>query len=188
MPDSQIAKHVRVDHEMVLAWRGTLTASGEIPQIDSRTVTRKGTTYQRNTANRKTRRHRARQAWWCTPTAGRPPAQPRRPRARRGPPGPRTCRRPVFALASGRHPINESWCMNIDYGVPYFNMTTERCRSVGRRGGRARARNLRLRPRCQADPPPAPVAHGVVETAHEASLVLDSLFPHLRGAFRQRRG
>lgn len=68
--------------------------------------------------------------------------------------------------------------------VCLFNKTAAQCRLVGARGGRARARNLRLRRR--TTPPPAPPEVGK-ETAHQASALLDEQFPHLRDAFGPRR-
>jgi hypothetical protein len=49
--DRDIAKHVGVDSETVRNWRNKLTASSEIRKIDTRTVSRNGTTYQQNTTN-----------------------------------------------------------------------------------------------------------------------------------------
>lgn len=60
-----------------------------------------------------------------------------------------------------------------------FNKTADQCRLVGARGGRARARNRRLHraaPLAPTDPAPEPDQ----ETTHEASLLLDERFPHLR--------
>lgn len=66
-----------------------------------------------------------------------------------------------------------------------FNKSYEDMRAVGRRGGRARARNLRLRKAA-----PAPVAPIIAEvrgeTAAEAIQVLDQQFPWLRGVERRR--
>jgi hypothetical protein len=69
-----------------------------------------------------------------------------------------------------------------------FNETATQNRRHGARGGRAFARNLRLRkllaaqsPASESLPEPAP------ETAHEASLLLDRQFPWLAGAFAPRR-
>ena len=64
-----------------------------------------------------------------------------------------------------------------------FNKTIEECRQLGARGGRAFARNLRLR-KSQPQTPllPDPSA----ETAHQASLLLDAKFPWLVGAFAPR--
>jgi len=44
-----IARHVGVDETTVRNWRTKLAASTEIPQIDTRTVARQGTTYQQRT-------------------------------------------------------------------------------------------------------------------------------------------
>ncbi len=45
-----IAKHVGVDEATVRNWRTRLAASSEIPKIDTRTVSRQGSTYQQRTA------------------------------------------------------------------------------------------------------------------------------------------
>jgi hypothetical protein len=45
--------------------------------------------------------------------------------------------------------------MNLEFGEPFHNKTIDQCRIIGRLGGRARARNLRLRARCQATRPRA---------------------------------
>jgi hypothetical protein len=49
LPDREIARHCAVDHKTVSARRPK--PSGEVPQIEPRTVTRGGTTYPMNTAN-----------------------------------------------------------------------------------------------------------------------------------------
>ena len=49
MSNYAIARHVGVDEATVRNWRGRLTASTEIPQIDTRTVSRQGRTYQQRT-------------------------------------------------------------------------------------------------------------------------------------------
>lgn len=51
MPDREIARHLGVDHKTVGGWREKLQASGEIPQMTERTVTRDGVQYAQNTAN-----------------------------------------------------------------------------------------------------------------------------------------
>jgi len=69
-----------------------------------------------------------------------------------------------------------------------FSETIAKNRRNGARGGRAFARNLRLR-KSLAAPPPAPVVSDEIppETAHEASLLLDRQFPWLANAFAPRR-
>ena len=68
-----------------------------------------------------------------------------------------------------------------------FNKTLEECRQLGARGGRAYARNLRLR-RSQAPPQPVTQVSGPPsETAHQASLRLDAQFPWLAAAFAPSR-
>ena len=67
-----------------------------------------------------------------------------------------------------------------------FRKTIEQCRQLGARGGRAHARNLRLR---QFQAPVQPVAQTPgppSETAHQASLRLDAQFPWLAAAFARR--
>ena len=63
----------------------------------------------------------------------------------------------------------------------FFNKTIEECRQLGARGGRAYARNLRLR---QSQAPVPPVAQLPPETVHQASLRLDAQFPWLACARR----
>ena len=67
-----------------------------------------------------------------------------------------------------------------------FSKTIEQCRQLGARGGRTFARNLRLR-RSQAQlQPQVLLPDPPAETAHEASLLLDSQFPWLVDAFTPR--
>jgi len=67
-----------------------------------------------------------------------------------------------------------------------FNKTLEQCRQLGARGGRARARNWRLR-HSQAPLQPVTAIPGPPsETAHQASLRLDAQFPWLTAAFAPR--
>ena len=63
-----------------------------------------------------------------------------------------------------------------------FNKTLEQCRLIGARGGRAHARNLRLR---QVPPrqPVAPLPQPIPQTAHQTSRQLDAQFPWLAAAF-----
>ena len=63
-----------------------------------------------------------------------------------------------------------------------FNKTLEQCRHLGARGGRAHARNLRLRPSQNQHPPVAQLPALPSETAHQASLRLDAQFPWLAAA------
>jgi len=69
-----------------------------------------------------------------------------------------------------------------------FSETITQNRRNGARGGRAFARNQRLR-KLLAPPPPAqpPDEEESPETAHEASLLLDRQFPWLADAFRRQR-
>ena len=69
-----------------------------------------------------------------------------------------------------------------------FNETIAKNRRNGARGGRAFARNLRLRKLLA--PPPLPLVECEEEpreTAHQASLLLDRQFPWLSGAFASKR-
>ena len=72
--------------------------------------------------------------------------------------------------------------MTIDHTRPYFNMDIHACRIAGARGGRRSARTRRRR---LAEPSvsTASYAEPEVETAHQASMLLDERFPHLRGAW-----
>jgi hypothetical protein len=67
-----------------------------------------------------------------------------------------------------------------------FNKTIEQCRQLGARGGRAHARNLRLRQSQASVQPVAEISGPPSETAHEASLLLDAQFPWLTAAFARR--
>lgn len=49
LSNSAIARHVGVDEATVRNWRAKLAASSEIPKIDTRTVSRQGSTYQQRT-------------------------------------------------------------------------------------------------------------------------------------------
>ena len=49
MSNYAIARHVGVDEATVRNWRAKLAASSEIPKMDTRTVSRQGTTYQQRT-------------------------------------------------------------------------------------------------------------------------------------------
>jgi len=70
--------------------------------------------------------------------------------------------------------------MNLERGSILFNRTIEQCRSVGRRGGRARARNLRARKTsCVAAVPAATQSED--ETARQAIERIDAQCPWLKG-------
>lgn len=63
-----------------------------------------------------------------------------------------------------------------------FNKTSDECRRVGARGGRASAISRRMGLATW----PASIPDEIevdAETAHEASVLLDDLFPHLKNAF-----
>ena len=57
--------------------------------------------------------------------------------------------------------------MNLERGSILFNRTIDQCRSIGRRGGRTRARNLRARKTSRAVAVPVG-SHPEVETARQA--------------------
>ena len=67
-----------------------------------------------------------------------------------------------------------------------FRKTIEQCRQLGARGGRAHARNRRLRQFPAPLPPVAETPGPPSETAHQASLRLDAQFPRLAAAFAPR--
>ena len=69
-----------------------------------------------------------------------------------------------------------------------FNETASQNRRNGARGGRAFARNQRLRKLLAPPPPPEVIdEEQPLETAHEASQLLDRQFPWLAGAFTAKR-
>ena len=68
-----------------------------------------------------------------------------------------------------------------------FNKTLEQCRQLGAQGGRAHARNLRLRQSQAQGQPVAQLPELPSETVHEASLLLDAQFPWLAGSFLRRQ-
>jgi hypothetical protein len=76
--------------------------------------------------------------------------------------------------------------MNLDHTKPYFNMTLTACRAAGARGGRRSARSRRLRALPQPFVAAASHPEPELETAHQASLLLDAQFPHLRNAWARR--
>jgi hypothetical protein len=72
--------------------------------------------------------------------------------------------------------------MTLDYSRPYFKMTIAACRHAGAIGGRRSGRTRRLRQASQARATEA-IAAPQSETVHEASMLLDEKFPHLRNAW-----
>ena len=69
-----------------------------------------------------------------------------------------------------------------------FNKTVAECRSLGRRGGRAHARNLRLKTTpALPQQPTVPRRERVLHSVHEDCLLLDRQFPWLVNAFVRRR-
>ena len=67
-----------------------------------------------------------------------------------------------------------------------FNKTVQQCRLLGARGGRARARNLRLQKAPTSPVQPAPRLPDS-ENVHQASSLLDCQFPWLAAAFVPRQ-
>ena len=76
--------------------------------------------------------------------------------------------------------------MTIDHSRPYFNLDRQGCRRTGAIGGRRAARNRRLRRLAETPVPAARPVEPEVETTHQASLLLDQRFPHLRGTGSRR--
>jgi hypothetical protein len=64
-----------------------------------------------------------------------------------------------------------------------FNKTAPECRFIGVRGGRASAVSRRLYPAMWPTAEPTDEPEFDPESAHEASVLLDERFPHLRWAF-----
>ena len=93
-------------------------------------------------------------------------------------------------LLALRRLLTHEWSCQREPPMPIlFNKTIQQCRLLGARGGRAYARNLRLRkmqspPRAQ--PTTQPSRSGT-KTTHEACLLLDRQFPWLAEAFAPRR-
>ena len=73
--------------------------------------------------------------------------------------------------------------MNLDHDRPYFNMNIAACRAAGARGGRRSAHNRRVHRLAQPPVPTASRPQPELETAHQASMLLDERFPHLRDAW-----
>jgi len=68
--------------------------------------------------------------------------------------------------------------MNLEFGTPYYNKSIDQCRIIGARGGRVRARNLRLQKATQVVPG---TRRPEVETARQAIERIDALCPWLKG-------
>jgi len=77
--------------------------------------------------------------------------------------------------------------MNLERGSILFNRTIDQCRSIGRRGGRARARNLRARKTSRVAAVPA-ASQAEDETARQAIERIDALCPWLKGCERRPTG
>ena len=70
--------------------------------------------------------------------------------------------------------------MNLERGSILFNRTIDQCRIIGRRGGRARARNLRARKTSRAAAVPVG-SQPEDETARQAIERIDVQCPWLKG-------
>jgi hypothetical protein len=70
--------------------------------------------------------------------------------------------------------------MNLERGSILFNRTIDQCRSIGRRGGRTRARHLRARKTAHVAAAPA-ASQLEVETARQSIERIDALCPWLKG-------
>jgi hypothetical protein len=98
----------------------------------------------------------------------------------------------VISAGSRRFPLsflpNRAFIeeMTIDHTRPYFNLDRQACRLAGAIGGRRAARNRWLRRLAETPVPAARAVEPEVETTHQASLLLDQRFPHLRGTESQR--
>ena len=79
--------------------------------------------------------------------------------------------------------------MTTNHPYIHFNKSLEQCRQLGARGGRAFARNQRLRrlacSQLALDTAPSP-GDPTLETAAQAIAMLDEQFPWLRGAEKRR--
>jgi hypothetical protein len=73
--------------------------------------------------------------------------------------------------------------MNLEFGVPYHHNTIDQCRAIGARGGRRSGMIRRARRLAQLPQATASHSEPQLETAHEASTLLDAQFPHLRNAW-----
>ena len=87
-------------------------------------------------------------------------------------------------LAFRPHP-RDQWSTNYPYIL--FNQSPEQLRRIGARGGKAQARNRRARQQAPAQLPPQTLAGiaPLVQTAAQASRVLDAQFPWLCAAERR---
>ena len=76
-----------------------------------------------------------------------------------------------------------------DFPYLLFNQSPEQLRRIGARGGKARARNRRVRQQGQTPvpPPPGAVLPPPPQTAAQAIAALDAQFPWLCGAEQNAR-
>jgi len=73
--------------------------------------------------------------------------------------------------------------MNLEFGVPYHHKTIDQCRVIGARGGRRSGMTRRVRHLARVAARASDCPGPELETAHEASMLLDARFPHLRNAW-----
>jgi hypothetical protein len=73
--------------------------------------------------------------------------------------------------------------VNLDYTDPCFNMSLGAFRAASARGGRQSARTRRLRRLAQPPVVSTVCPEPELEAAHQASTLLDKLFPRLRNAW-----
>jgi hypothetical protein len=73
--------------------------------------------------------------------------------------------------------------MNLEFGVPYHHKTIDQCRVIGARGGRRSGMTRRAHRLAQVAARVTDCPEPELETAHEASVLLDKQFPHLRNAW-----
>jgi len=73
--------------------------------------------------------------------------------------------------------------LNLEFGVPYHHKTIDQCRAIGARGGRRSGLVRRARRLAQIAEATASLSVTLSETAHEASMLIDDQFPHLRNAW-----
>ena len=73
--------------------------------------------------------------------------------------------------------------LNLEFGVPYHHKTIDQCRAIGARGGRRSGMVRRARRLAQFAETMTMHPKPQLETAHEASKLLDEQFPHLRNAW-----
>ncbi len=73
--------------------------------------------------------------------------------------------------------------MDLEFGVPYHRKTIDQCRVIGARGGRRSGMVRRARQMGRITEATTGHSEPRLETVHEACLLLDEQFPHLRNAW-----